>query len=199
MADPGVLIRELWVVWLITWWLAAFWSTRAVQRPALGSQLAYRAFVIAGCVLLFGLTNGGHVTGPLLWRPDAMASAPFITVAIGGFAFTWWARLTIGALWSSGVTRKADHRVVDRGPYGLVRHPIYTGVIAAAFATAFVPLTAITLPGAALITFGFYLKARLEERFLRHELGREAYDEYASRVPMLVPGLKRPTSRRPSI
>ena len=82
---------------------------------------------------------------------------------IAGFAFTWWARLTIGTLWSSGVTRKADHRVVDTGPYGLVRHPIYTGLIAAAFATAFVPLTPLTLAGAALITFGFFLKGRLEE------------------------------------
>lgn len=189
MTDPGVLIRELWVVWLVTWWAAAFWSTRAVQRPALGSQLAYRAFVIAGCVLLFGLTNGGHATGPLLWRPGAIASTPFIGATIAGFAFSWWARWTIGALWSSSVTRKADHSIVDAGPYGLVRHPIYTGVIASAFATAFVPLTTITVPGAALITVGFYLKARLEEEFLRTELGPEVYDEYARRVPMLVPGL----------
>jgi protein-S-isoprenylcysteine O-methyltransferase Ste14 len=190
VTSPGDFIREAWLVWLLTWWAAAFWSSRAVQRPALGSQLAYRAFVIAGCVLLFGLTNGGHAAGPLLWRPGAVASLPFIAATIAGFAFSWWARLTLGTLWSSGVTRKADHRVVDTGPYGLARHPIYTGVIASAFATAFVPLTLITLPGAALIAVGFYLKARLEERFLRQELGVEAYDEYARRVAMLIPGLR---------
>jgi len=190
VGDPGVLVRELWVAWLVTWWLAAFWSTRAVRRPGLGRQVAYRASVIAGCVLLFGLTNGGHATGPLLWRPGAIGSAAFIALTIAGFAISWWARLTLGTLWSSGVTRKADHRIVDTGPYGLTRHPIYTGVILSAFATAFVPLTAITVPGAALITFGFYLKARLEEQFLRQELGPETYEEYARRVPMLVPWVK---------
>jgi protein-S-isoprenylcysteine O-methyltransferase Ste14 len=185
-----VLVRSLWLAWLMTWWAAAFWSTRAVRRPALGSQLAFRAFVIAGAVLQFGLNRGGHAAGTILWRPDAIASLPFFAVTIAGLAFTWWARLTIGALWSSGVTRKADHRIVDTGPYGLVRHPIYTGLIAAAFATAFVPLTPLTLAGAALITVGFYLKGRLEEGFLRAELGSDAYDQYASRVPMLVPRVR---------
>lgn len=187
MGDPAVFVREVWLVWLVTWWAAAFWSTRAVRRPAPGSQLAYRAVVIAGCVLLFGLTDNGHAAGSSVWRPGAIAGVLFVVVTIAGFAFTWWARLTLGTLWSSGVTRKADHRVVDTGPYALTRHPIYTGVILSAFATAFVPLTPITVPGAALIAFGFYLKARLEEGFLRQELGAEAYDEYARRVPMLVP------------
>lgn len=187
--DAATAIRWLWFVWLVTWWAAAFWSTRAVRRPALGSQLGFRAFVIAGAVMLFGMNNGGRAAGTVLWRPDAIASAPFVAVTLAGFAFTWWARLTIGALWSSGVTRKADHRIVDTGPYGLVRHPIYTGLIAATFATAVVPLTPFTVTGAALITFGFYLKARLEERFLRQELG-PAYDDYAGRVPMLMPRLR---------
>ena len=173
--DAATAIRWVWFAWLLTWWAAAFWSTRAVGRPALGSQLTFRLFVIAGSVLLFGLNSAGHAAGAILWRPDAIASAPFFAVTIAGFAFTWWARLTIGKLWSSGVTRKAEHRVVDTGPYGLVRHPIYTGLIFSAFATAFVPLTPMTLLGAALTSFGFFLKARVEEQFLRGELGPDAY------------------------
>jgi protein-S-isoprenylcysteine O-methyltransferase Ste14 len=190
VTDPTGLVRSAWLVWLMTWWAAAFWSTRAVRRPALGSQLAFRAFVIAGAVLLFGANSGAHAAGAILWRPDGIASVPFVAVTIAGFAFAWWARLTIGKLWSSGVTRKADHRIIDSGPYGLVRHPIYTGLIVSAFATAFVPLTPLTLVGASLVTVGFYLKGRLEEGFLRAELGREVYDAYARRVPMLVPWVK---------
>ena len=129
--------------------------------------MLFRAFVIAGAVFLFGLNTGGRAGGPVLWTTRPRRRAPFVAATIAGFAFTWWARLTIGKLWSSGVTRKAEHRVVDTGPYGLVRHPIYTGLILSAFATAFVPLTPMTLVGAALISFGFFLKARLEEQFLR--------------------------------
>ena len=58
--------------------------------------------------------------------------ALFIVVLLG-LGFTWWARIHLGRLWSSSVTRKAVHRVVDTGPYGIVRHPIYTGIIAGQF------------------------------------------------------------------
>ena len=47
--------------------------------------------------------------------------------------------------------------------------------------------TLVGIAGAVLIGASFYMKARLEERFLREELGAAAYDEYSSRVPMLVP------------
>ena len=190
MTDPSVLVRSLWLAWLITWWAAAFWSNRTVGRPALGRQLLFRAFVVVGAVLLFGLNTSGRGGASVLWKPGFIAAAPFVVATLAGFVFTWWARLTIGKLWSSGVTRKAGHRVVDTGPYGLVRHPIYTGLIVSAFATAFVPLTPMTLVGAALISFGFVVKARLEEQFLRGELGPDAYAAYARRVPMLVPRVK---------
>jgi protein-S-isoprenylcysteine O-methyltransferase Ste14 len=104
-----------------------------------------------------------------------------------GFAFCWWARIHLGKLWSGIITRKTDHRIVDTGPYGLVRHPIYTGLLLAILATMVAKGTIIGIAGAAVIATGIYMKARLEERFLRQELGPAAYDEYAGRVPMLVP------------
>ena len=53
-----------------------------------------------------------------------------------GILFAWWVRIHLGRLWSGAITRKEGHRVVDSGPYGLVRHPIYTGLLAATFTTA---------------------------------------------------------------
>jgi protein-S-isoprenylcysteine O-methyltransferase Ste14 len=85
------------------------------------------------------------------------------------------------------VTRKEGHRVVDSGPYAIVRHPIYTGVITAALATMAVRGTQLAVAGVALLVVGYYLKGRLEERFLRAELGAEAYDAYARKTAMLVP------------
>lgn len=54
-----------------------------------------------------------------------------IAVMIAGFAFCWWARIHLGRLWSMRVTKKEGHHVVDTGPYGVVRHPIYTGILVA--------------------------------------------------------------------
>src|SRR5450432_3399825 len=108
-------------------------------------------------------------------------------LCIIGFGFAWWARIHLGQLWSAFVTRKADHRIIDTGPYGIVRHPIYTGIILAAIAMAIVKGTVIAIAGALLATLGFWVKARLEEGFLREQLGAEEYDSYSRRVPMLVP------------
>src|SRR5262245_7695335 len=100
----------------------------------------------------------------------------------------WWARIHLGQLWSSSVTRKEHHRVVDTGPYAIVRHPIYTGLLLAIIGTVLLRGTIISLTGSALMAAGIYIKARLEEEFLHQQLG-EPYDAYARRVPMLVPFL----------
>jgi protein-S-isoprenylcysteine O-methyltransferase Ste14 len=110
-----------------------------------------------------------------------------VAVALAGFIFTWWARIHLGRLWSSSVSRKAEHHIVDTGPYRIVRHPIYTGIILASVAAAAQRGTAPAWLGTGIMTLGWYIKARLEERFLRDELGPDTYNAYARRVPMLVP------------
>jgi protein-S-isoprenylcysteine O-methyltransferase Ste14 len=68
-------------------------------------------------------------------QPEALGWV-LVGVAAAGFLFPWCARIHLGELWSSAITRKADHGIVDTGPYGLVRHPIDTGVLTAVVATA---------------------------------------------------------------
>jgi protein-S-isoprenylcysteine O-methyltransferase Ste14 len=172
-----------WGVWCMSWLVASFWRSRAIHRPSLGEQAPYRLLTVAGAILLIGQWPAINVQ---LWKRPQEAGWPLLAVTVAGFLFTWWARIHLGALWSGHVTRKADHRVVDSGPYRVVRHPIYTGLTFAVFATAFYRGTLLALIGAAILTLSFYVKARLEERFLRQQLG-PAYDAYAQRVGMLLP------------
>jgi protein-S-isoprenylcysteine O-methyltransferase Ste14 len=125
--------------------------------------------------------------GPLrLWYLPYRTVWPTVGLIVAGIAFSWWARIWLGALWSGQVTKKADHRVVDTGPYRIVRHPIYTGILLAIYATMALKGTVLAIAGAVLITIGLWMKARLEEIFLREELGSD-YDSYRRRVPMLFP------------
>jgi protein-S-isoprenylcysteine O-methyltransferase Ste14 len=183
---PEAAIIAMWVAWWILWLAAAAWSDRAVKAPPIHYHLLYRFIPAVGAVLLFGAIRRGSGEVSLWHLSDAIAWAMAL-VALLGFLFTWWARFTLGRLWSSSVSRKADHYIVETGPYRLVRHPIYTGIILAAVATAIERGTLEAWLGAAIMTSGWYVKARLEERFLREELGAQAYDEYARRVPMLLP------------
>jgi protein-S-isoprenylcysteine O-methyltransferase Ste14 len=187
MMNPVSAIEIAWVTWFVSWWAAAVWSNRTVTRPPARREIPYSIMAIAGVTLLAGLYRHRFSSEFVLWHAGLKFGWTMVAIAVAGFLFTWWARIVLGSLWSGGVRLKVDHRIVDKGPYRLVRHPIYTGVIVAAFATAALRGTAMGLLGATLITISFYIKARIEERFLREQLGADIYDAYARGVPMLVP------------
>ena len=178
-------IAALWIAWAITWALAAVWSDRPVKHAGFREEASSRAMLVAGAALLFIPAHG--YSGRLrLWLPSLPLAWTCVALVAAGIAIAWWARLYLGRLWSGTVTAKANHRIVDTGPYALVRHPIYSGLLLAIYATMAAKGTIWGVAGAALLTVGAVAKARLEERFLRAELG-EAYESYASRVPMLLP------------
>lgn len=178
----------IWVGWIASWLIAALWASRAVARAPTRAELGHRAVTLAGALLIAGAIRAHH--GPLaapLWRLPGPTQWVCVAVLLAGVAFAWWARLHLGPLWSGSITRKADHRIVDTGPYAIVRHPIYTGILAGVLATALLRGTTLGLIGFPLMAIGFAMKARIEERFLAAGLGADDYARYAARVPMLLP------------
>jgi protein-S-isoprenylcysteine O-methyltransferase Ste14 len=182
---PAETCTLLWDVWVVSWIAAMAWSRQAAaQPPALDQFLHWAPTAIGVCLLTFG-SVGTNFTP--LWRLPDLVCWSLAGVCGAGLVFTWWARVSLGSLWSGSVSRKDDHTVIQSGPYRLVRHPIYTGLIIAAVAQGVLIGQIANLAGALLMTFGFWLKARLEERFLSQELGAAAYSDYRRRTPMLVP------------
>jgi len=183
---PAVIFIAAWLTWGLSWVAAAFRTAKTERTVATGQVWLYRLLVIAGAILLFHRTSQA-LGAERLWSVGLDGGYALAGLAIAGFLFTWWARLHLGRLWSATITRKEGHRVVDTGPYGLVRHPIYTGLLLATLVTAIAEATIPALAGFGLISLGLWLKARLEEAFLAEELGAQAYGDYRRRVPMLVP------------
>lgn len=189
---PRLLFAIMWIVWLASWLLAALWARRTEKRVISFGTVSYRIVILAGVVLLtpWAARRLGAIP---LWRVGFAGAYALAGLTLAGLLLTWWARIYLGPLWSGSITRKEGHRVVDTGPYAFVRHPIYTGLIAALAASALAQATWTALLGAGLIACGLWLKARIEERFLTAELGADAYGAYRRRVPMLLPF---PTIRR---
>lgn len=185
--SPELATIIAWCAFFLSWIAAAFWADPASKRAGFSAEWIYRVVTAIGAVLLFGIYSHSYRGPGRLWDFASNVQWALFAVAILGFAFAWCARLYLGKLWSSSVTKKADHHVVDTGPYALVRHPIYTGILVAAVATALQKGTAWAVAGVLVWTLGFWIKARLEENFLRTELGADVYDSYRRRVPMLVP------------
>ncbi len=186
---PHVLFAIFWIAWLVSWIAAALWANRTEKRAFTWDTLPYQLTIFAGAALMTPWVARRLHKQPL-WHAGYAGGIALAFLTLAGLLFTWWARIHLGRLWSGTITRKEGHRVIDTGPYALVRHPIYTGLIFALFATALAQASVGSLAGAALIAFGFWVKARIEERFLTAELGAEAYGAYRRRVPMLIPGLK---------
>lgn len=179
----------LWAAWAISWFVAAFWANKTVARPAAAREWRYRIFTFPGFSFLLapGTGLGDRSLLAPLWQLPAVIEWLCVGFIAAGAAFAWWARVHLGRLWSAALTRKAGHHVVDTGPYAIVRHPIYTGLILAAVATLAVRAT--PLCGLGLLSFitGYRIKAGEEERFLSAELGEHAYAAYRACVPMLIP------------
>jgi protein-S-isoprenylcysteine O-methyltransferase Ste14 len=183
---PTNLIALIWLGWVISWVAASFWSGRTKSHVRTRNSWVYRLPILLGAILLSAWAPGTLLNTPL-YDPGNAGTYLLAIVVLLGISFTWWARIHLGRFWSNAITRKEDHSIVESGPYGLVRHPIYTGLILAILATGAAVATVASLLGAVLISFGEWQKARMEERFLSAELGAEAYRAYSRRVPMIVP------------
>jgi len=184
--QPNEAFQVIWIGWVVSWVAASLWSGRTEKRAATREMWIYRIVIFAGAILIAPWT--AQVLGERpAWQVGSYGAYAFVGVMLTGLALTWCARIHLGRLWSSAITRKEEHRLVETGPYEYVRHPIYTGLIIALLATAASEATPVAALGAVLIALGLWLKARTEERFLLTELGPDAYESYRRRVPMLVP------------
>lgn len=188
LLDPYRIFILLWAAWGLSWIAASFWSSRPARVADNWFNSAYRPLLLVGALLIAWRAPDGL----RLWRTSPGLAWGLDLLALAGFAFCWWARLHLGRLWSAAVTIKPDQRIVESGPYGLVRHPIYTGLLAAILAGVVMRGTLSGIAGGLIMLAGIYQKARLEERELAAALGAAAYADYARRVPMLIPFLHRP-------
>src|SRR6266516_2939811 len=131
---PTQLLPLIWIAWLISWAMASFWSGGTEKHLMISDSLVYRVPIIAGAFLLTPWTAQLFGEKPL-WHFGNGGTYVLAGLSFAGLLFTWWARIHLGRFWSNAITRKEGHQIIDTGPYGLVRHPIYTGLIGAILAT----------------------------------------------------------------
>ena len=117
-----------------------------------------------------------------LWPISPIQRVLGILLCAGGIAFAIWARTILGTNWSGIATVKENHELICRGPYSLVRHPIYTGLLLAYVGTAVAlwPTAGGVIMLAALISAA-WIKSRQEEQLMRRQFP-DAYGAYRQKV-----------------
>lgn len=184
MEASGKFVGLCWAVVILVWLISALSVKPTQERQPLFGRLLYVGLTALVAVLLNSGIREGHFTRVVL--PHTLRTAIVADIIVfAGFIIAVWARLVLGRNWSSRVTLKQDHELIQRGPYRWVRHPIYAGLLLMILGTAILMGHVSGLIGVVICFGGFWIKLRHEEALLARRLPR--YSEYMARTKALVP------------
>ena len=178
----------VWIVFVLYWQIKAA-DTKATQRlePAASRILRALIFLIAIAVLSIP-----RIPLPSLYLQLWLVGLwPFwlgAAITIAGLLFAVWAREHLGSNWSRSVTIKQGHELITTGPYAVVRHPIYTGILTGFLGMAIAISQVRGFIAFVLIFLALWIKLRMEEQWMRSQFG-EMYATYAHKTAALVPYL----------
>ena len=180
------VINACWLVFVVVWMVAATSTKRSVYRESTAQRLRYWILLV---IAYFLLIKGRRLPYPVGVQiiPHTKATAwTGAGLCIVGLAFTIWARGTLGRNWSGAVTLKECHELIDRGPYRLVRHPIYTGLMTMFVATVIALGHVAGIIGALLVFVSFWIKLGHEEKLMLKQFP-DQYAAYQQRVKRIIP------------
>ena len=181
------IIIACWASILIVWTVGFFGNKRTTSIPRSLKQFAINGFLVIGFILLVKGFVTPHTGSDDAITPSSLFSFIGTAMTITGTIFAIWARLALGRNWSGAViTLKERHELVTTGPYRLVRHPIYSGLLLVALGAVLVDASIEGIIGLAGITIALILRIPEEESLMTHAFP-SVYSAYRARTKKLLP------------
>jgi protein-S-isoprenylcysteine O-methyltransferase Ste14 len=176
----------MWISYFFYWWAMSRDVKVTVRRESARSRLTRLALMVGAAALLIDPSVPPRVLDERFLPSSDVWFWGGAAVTAMGLLFSVWARRHLGKNWSQAVTVKESHELIQSGPYALVRHPIYTGLLLGFAGSAIACGEWRGLLAVILVFWALWSKARLEERWMRAQFGK-SYEVYSRRVTMLVP------------
>ena len=181
----GQFILACWFIFLVFWLITSFFAKKTVEgRSAMGNTILIRLVIVMVVIAL--LTHYIPFLSHPLWLYSPAAGVIADIIAGIGLILLLWSRVVLGRNWSAGVVLKEHHQLIQEGPYALIRHPIYTGLLMLFLGEAVWYGSIAFFLLFVAVSFAFYLKAKTEEEFLAKHFPQE-YPHYKARTKMLIP------------
>jgi protein-S-isoprenylcysteine O-methyltransferase Ste14 len=184
--DVSDWIDFVWMLVGIFWAVGVLRSKPVARRQKLLPRLFHLAMMAAVLGLLFSNSTRIGFLGVRLIPKYSWIGWAGLCCTVAGCVFAVWARALLGSNWSSTVTVKEHHELIRSGPYGIVRHPIYAGLLLGIFGTALALGELRGVIALALAVVAWFRKARAEEEFLVGQFGI-TYICYCHKVKQLIP------------
>jgi protein-S-isoprenylcysteine O-methyltransferase Ste14 len=179
----------LWTAWLIYWRISAAGVKAVRRRESAASRAAHLLpLAIAGLLLWMPAIAGGGILFQHFMPHTLLTYWAGTGLLALGLGFSVWARVYLGRNWSATVTVKEDHELIRGGPYALVRHPIYSGLLVAFIGSAIARAEWRGVLAVLIVLAALWRKLRLEERFMSETFGDE-YRHYREHTAALIPYL----------
>jgi len=185
----SLVIPGLWLFWALYWFIAAQSAKPVERRESAASRAAHVVPLAIAAWLLISPRLPKVLAYHWLVATSAWQLVGSVAV-LSGIAIAVWARRVLGRNWSGSVTVKQEHELIVAGPYRIVRHPIYTGLLLALAGTALARGNVAGVLAFVIATAALWRKLRLEEQWMRETFGA-GYANYAAVVPALVPFVRR--------
>jgi protein-S-isoprenylcysteine O-methyltransferase Ste14 len=184
--DVQHYINTVWLLVAIYWVVGIVRAKPTVKRESTLSSALHVAMGCAAVALVWDPATGIGFLGHRLTSAAAWVQWLGLAATVCGCGFAIWARACLGSNWSAMVTVKQNHELILRGPYTVVRHPMYSGFLLALAGTVIAVGEIRAFIGLGLAFIAFFLKTVAEERFMREEFSGE-YARYSQRVRRLIP------------
>ncbi len=178
-----------YVIWVV---MEVILGIKQITRLRAGAQLKDKGSraVVAGTVglgILLCLLLPRAVQAFTITSASVFVSWLGVALVYAGLAFRLYAIRVLGRYFTPSVAVVADQQVVEDGPYKLIRHPAYTGLLIMFLGFGLSStnwLSLLALMGCALT--GLSYRIHVEERVLQEHLGQR-YQEYMRRTKRLIP------------
>jgi protein-S-isoprenylcysteine O-methyltransferase Ste14 len=169
---------------LVLYWNLSAGSVKSVAEPQDFAARLARMPVWLGFVLF--VAAWVYPFGPVAIPRTVSSQSIGVAICALGLFLAIWSRQTLGVEWSQDVELKQGHKLVERGPYKFMRHPIYTAHLLMGLGTAMASGLVVAFVGLASFVTGFWIKLNQEERLLLRGFP-DQYSAYKARVKALIP------------
>lgn len=182
-----LIIAGLWLLFVVYWAIAAVGMKRGARGQSRRGGVGIRLAVVVVIVVLLQFPQLRQVLAQAQrFVAHAAILGPIgLALCVLGFGLAFSARFYLGRNWGPPMSQRQEPELVTRGPYGVIRHPIYTGVILAMLGSAMAE-SVVWVP-ILLLFGGYFVHSARKEEALMLRLFPEQYPNYRARTGMLVP------------